>query len=102
MSLFDRIAQTEGALRRVPVHRLTAMLREYARGQVTKADIETAMGVVADDNAQLSAMLAKLDGAGNLTAKLLMTLALDDICTLTEGRIKYLTQADWNARIGAL
>ena len=102
MALFDRIAQTPGAERRVPVHRLTAMLREYARGFVTKADIQAALGMVADDTPNLDAMLAKLDGAGNLTAKLLMTLALDDICILTEGRVKYLTQADWNTRIGAL
>lgn len=102
MSLFDRIAQTGGALTRVPVHRLTAMLREYARGFVTKADITAALGLVADDTPNLDAALAKIDGAGNLTAKLLMVMAFDDVCIMTEGRVKYLTQADWNARIGAL
>lgn len=102
MSLFDRISKTPGSGDRVPVHTMTAMLREYARGFVTRADMVVALGLGVGDTPQLDAALAKIDGAGATTNKLLMVMAFDDVCIMTEGRVKYLTQADWNARVGAL
>lgn len=102
-SLFDRIANPTDIAPKVSVHVFTALTREYARGLATRADFLSALGLSEGaETPQLDALLAKIDGLGNATAKLLLTLAVDDILMLTERRYKYTTQAEFNSRVSAL
>ena len=104
MKLYDRIAKSDvflaqAQIRGIPPHTFIAALREYARGEMTRAEIITSFALSAEETVGLDAILAKIDAANNALAKLVIVQIIWDMCCLAQRRLKILTESDWNGRI---
>ena len=104
MKLYDRIAQSDtfaaqNQIRGIPPHTFVVALREYARGEMTRAEIIAGFALSAEETVGLDAILARIDAANNALAKLVIVQIIWDMCCLAQRRLKILTESDWNGRI---
>ena len=98
MALFNRLIGTEEP--KLSVHAFAAVIFDYVAGEVTRAEIISAFGITAAEEAALDTVLAKVDGLANATAKKVWCLELENVLILGEGGYRYTTQASAANRLG--
>lgn len=83
MALLDRLTGEEDP--KIGVHGFQAVLREYARGQLTKGAIASNYGIDPADT-QGQALLGLIDSEVGVDAKLAKVNEINDVLTIHEGR----------------
>lgn len=102
MALFDRI--TGEAEPGIPVHVVLALLGEFARGRVTGAQAQAALGEASGEPLdaagvqEAQALLATV--TGSVTARVARAKEVDDVLILAESRQVYVSAAQVKTRLG--
>ena len=85
MGLYQRWTATgENATNKINVHAFGAALREFARGQITKAQIVAAFDLDAQDETQLDAIIATYQALPNAAAQAKGMQAFESAMILAE------------------
>ena len=82
MGLLARL--TKGEEPTIGLHGFNCAVREYARGEKSKAVIETGYNIATDDT-QWLALIGLIDGESTVTAKTIKAIEIADILVLYEG-----------------
>jgi hypothetical protein len=105
MPLYDRLmGLNRPTLLKIPIHQFSALLAEFARGQITGAQAQDA--ITAISGAPLSAaevteaqtLLATISGSA--TAKLARAKEIDDVLMVAEMLVVYTTPEGVKTRLG--
>lgn len=100
MSLLDRLTHDEEP--QIGLHGFISSLREYARGFVTRVQIESAYSIDSA-NVQWNAILSMIDAQSTAQLKLLKVIEIGDVLILHEGvdsRVLYPTVTSIRNRFG--
>lgn len=100
MGLLARL--TKGEEPSIGLHGFNSAVREYARGQKTKVEIETGYNIATDDPQWLT-LTGLIDAESTATAKTIKAIEIADILILYEGsdsNFLYPTPASIAARLG--
>jgi hypothetical protein len=100
MALLARL--TNGEEPRIGLHGFNSALREYARGQKSRADIESTYSISAAD-AQWAMLIGLIDAQSGTTNKIIKAIEIGDVLLIREGkdsRPLYPTSASVAARFG--
>lgn len=104
MALFDRI--TGEAEPQIPVHLVSSLMGEVARGRVTGAQaqsaIEAASGARLDAAGIVEAQALLASITGSATARLARAKEIDDVLVLAESRQVYVSAAQVKTRLGVV
>ena len=85
MGLYERWTATgEGATSKIAVHTFAAALREVARGRRSVAQLVSAFALDAEDQADLTALMAHYAGLGTVLQKEQWLLDLHGVMVLAE------------------
>jgi len=97
MALYDRlVANTSNT--KIPIHTFMAVVSEVVRGQMTIAEVETALAIPSND-ADWVALQAKVNGSGSMANRLLFLHELEQVLIVGESGIKYTTVAAAKTRL---
>lgn len=96
MGLFERITAQDDT--KIVVHRLGAALREVARGNLTQAQVITALSLDASDQTQLGEIITTYSALGTDKARMEFQTLFEDAGLLVESG-DY-NKATYNARLG--
>lgn len=84
---------------KIPVYYFAAAVGEWARGRTTRTQIIQTFGLRAEDEADLDALVAKVQGM-SVEERFKYRTELLDVLALAEGGIAYTTPAQIRARLG--
>lgn len=97
MGLYERVLGLE--LPKISEHWVLALLAEFGRGQITKAQIDAALNLSPAEQAELQTLASTFTGA--VSAKLLRALEVQDVLMLGKSKIApYTTVAAVKTRLG--
>ena len=100
MGLLARL--TKGEDPSIGLHGFNAAIREYARGEKSKSEIETGYAIATDDPQWLM-LVGLIDAESSATTKTIKAIEIADILVLYEGEdshFLYPTPASIAARLG--
>jgi len=105
MGLYERLLGVDPDNPKIPIHGFASTMAEVARGQLTGAQAQTAIGqfsgapLTAAEAAEATTLLNTITGTG--TAKLARAKEIDDTLILGEHRVvQYDTAAELKTRLG--
>lgn len=98
MALFARLVGTEEP--KLGVHQFMAALSELARGRMIRADIVTAFGLSASEDAELGAIIEKVGRVITPSDRLFSIHELEQVLILAEAGLRYTTDASAKTRLG--
>lgn len=80
MGLYERITSDgeSDSPEKIPVHIFGVALREWARGNITRANVVNAFNLDAGDQTEINAIAAKYAGLPNANAKLDFLTQMED------------------------
>lgn len=102
MALYDRLGRPE--FFKIPVHQFSALMHEFARGQITGAQAQDAItqlsGAPLDAGEIVEAQTLLATITGSAAAKLTRAKEIDDVLMLAEAGSIYGTSASVKTRLG--
>lgn len=97
--LFDRLFPASSDTPNIPVHVFFSALVDYARGEMTRAQIVAWATLDAEAEADLDVLCDEIDSR-NATQKRVFAIELHSVLMLAEAEVKYTTKAAFQATLG--
>ena len=99
--LFERLfPDFESGIENIPVHAFTAAITDYIAGETTEAQIVSAWNLDSEAQADLTTLIAAIDGIQKKADKVVFALEFDGVCLLAEAGLKYTTKSAFANRLG--
>jgi hypothetical protein len=97
MALYDRLVANDTNTK-ISIHTFMSVVSEVVRGQMTIAEVQTALNIPANDP-DWTALQTKVNGINTVANRLLFLHELEQVLIVGEAGIKYTTVAAAKTRL---